>query len=109
MRFLILSLSILISIYLYKKILNKINLAKSFRKYLNALKRIYELKQDLTENKKIFNNISLNGLKLLTKTLIVLLPYLFNYFLMKLLNFNELFALLMPSIIYLPIFRKRYK
>lgn len=108
MRFLILSITILISFFLCKRLLNKINLSKSFREYLNALKRINDLKQDLNENKKIFNNISLNGLNLLTKTLILLLPYLFNYFLIKFLNFNELFALIFPSVIYLPIFRKRY-
>ena len=108
MNFVIFIFTLLISFIFVNKILKKIEIINSYKKYLNSIKslELISYKSASKNNQAIFDNISKSGGILIVKLFLFFLPYLLVYLSYFFLNQDNLSRIIIPSIPYLILFKK---
>lgn len=87
----------------------KLDFKKSLNSYINAVNSLRNLSNVNFNSQKLFNDVSIAGIKLLFKLILILTPFVTLYKYLIKIDISNFTALILSSIIYLPLFKKRKK
>ncbi len=94
------------SFYFVNLIQNNLNIMKDIKIYINNLNRLKKIKDNKSPLEELLNNISSSGSKLIFKSFILIIPYIFNYLIFAYLGIPLLLSIIFASIPYLYFFIK---
>lgn len=99
-------LLIIFNYFLLIYIFRKIKFIAIVKAYISSLKIIFQEKESIKAS--TLDTLSLTGIRLLTSLILILIPY-FCFYLILIYKFNTtyIYALLTPSVSYLPLFIKK--
>ncbi len=87
--------------FLLKKISARASLRITFENYLCSLKEINKFKSSINEYELILNSITKNGIKLLIKTFLYIIPFIISYLILIKLYESSNTIIILSSIPYL--------
>ena len=100
-------LIVLTLLVLFQKFRNKLLLKQELNQYLLALNQLNFRKSSINQQKKIFDQISKTGIKLIIKFYVILIPSFLLYFLHQKINLNFLLNLSIISFWYFLFYFKK--
>lgn len=102
----ILIINLLIWTIIIRKFFYKINFKNTLIEYKTSIYKIKSFSKDLKKSQTLLNNISLIGIVLILKTILISIPYFSIFLLMINLNFQQIFLIFFPIFPYLILFIK---